>query len=474
MDYQLNMGQIKSFYKYGAVKSSNIRLKHSTPKRIPLFPYTVKKSPETADFLGVASDFARLSISKSLPPNTANNLKKTELIEKICDKIDTSAVDIQDYHLRMFFEEIFFENEKLVFFHPKLLFRLDGNNKLSNISDYLYDIFACEKLKEYFETIEKNRFGDENILTDLLYANLHDLKEDDERSSHYKVAIPKLRDVFLEDFEYLMNDSEFFVENIERFLKYYYFIHTSQLSIKLDGFFDADYTTLDQLYFTLEWEKTSKSRESYKKGWKLLEPRAKKIFSHVNCLEMLNHSNDPDTYLYPELKKIILNMDEKNAEKLYDDLSKILVKYKSAIESEHFWDNFRYTSRYPENKVLDKIYEIFKAIDYQFLTSKGNRKGVYNNYSGWFIEFTKENLLKKRGSLGNMLNINQDYLIMLTRLSIKNRDKIRLNDLYAEYERRGLYFDKESKKNIRDFFEKLNLIVKKSDSGDAIYVRPIL
>ncbi|MBA2864032.1 DNA phosphorothioation-dependent restriction protein DptG [Methanococcus maripaludis] len=474
MDYNLDMDEIKSFYKYGAVKSSNINLKHSTPKRIPLFPYTVKKTPETSDFLGVASDFARLSISKSLHADNVGNLKKVELIEKICDKIDMSEENIPDYHLRMFFEEIFFENEKLVFFHPKLLFRLDGNNKLSNISDYLYDIFACENLKKYFETIEKNRFSDENILTDLLYANLHDLKDSGERTPHYRVTIPNLRNVFLEDFEYLMNDSEFFVENIERFLKYYYFIHTSQLSIKLDGFFNADYSTLDQLYFTLEWEKTSKSRESYKRGWKLLEPKAKKIFSHVNCLEMLNHSNDPNTYMYPELKEIILNMDEEGTKKLYADLSKILVKYKSAIESKDFWEDFKYESRYPENKVLDKIYEIFKAIDYQFLNSKGNRKGVYNNYSGWFIDFSKANLLKKRGSLGNMLNINQDYLIMITRLSIKNGDKIRLNDLYEEYERRGLYFDKESKKNIREFFEKLNLIVKKSDSGDAIYVRPIL
>lgn len=38
----------------------------------------------------------------------------------------------------------------------------------------------------------------------------------------------------------------------------------------------------------------------------------------------------------------------------------------------------------------------------------------------------------------------------------------------------GLFFDKYSKDEIEEFLTKLNLIDKKSDSGDAKYVRPIL
>ena len=38
-------------------------------------------------------------------------------------------------------------------------------------------------------------------------------------------------------------------------------------------------------------------------------------------------------------------------------------------------------------------------------------------------------------------------------------------------EHRGLFFDRDSKNKIIELYEKLNLIEKKSDSGDAQYVR---
>lgn len=47
-------------------------------------------------------------------------------------------------------------------------------------------------------------------------------------------------------------------------------------------------------------------------------------------------------------------------------------------------------------------------------------------------------------------------------------------DLYKEYEYRGIYLDNTSKEYLQDFFTKLNLIDKKSDSGDAQYVKRIL
>ena len=43
-----------------------------------------------------------------------------------------------------------------------------------------------------------------------------------------------------------------------------------------------------------------------------------------------------------------------------------------------------------------------------------------------------------------------------------------------EYEFRGIYLDNSSKEYLQEFFTKLNLIDKKSDSGDAQYVKRIL
>ena len=52
--------------------------------------------------------------------------------------------------------------------------------------------------------------------------------------------------------------------------------------------------------------------------------------------------------------------------------------------------------------------------------------------------------------------------------------KIKLNDLFIEYERRGLFFDRYSKEKIVELLNTWNLIDKKSDSGDAKYVKRIL
>ena len=72
-----------------------------------------------------------------------------------------------------------------------------------------------------------------------------------------------------------------------------------------------------------------------------------------------------------------------------------------------------------------------------------------------------------------MFNIDQEMLMIITSLCIKE-EKIKLTDLYLEYERRGLFFDKESINKINELLNNLNYIDKKSDSGDIQYVKSIL
>ena len=88
-------------------------------------------------------------------------------------------------------------------------------------------------------------------------------------------------------------------------------------------------------------------------------------------------------------------------------------------------------------------------------------------------EIAKPYFLKRRGSYGYVLNVNRDMLLMITALCVKDK-KIKLNQLFKEYEKRGMFFDIYSKEEIIDFLTKLNLIDKKSDSGDAQYVKPVL
>ena len=85
----------------------------------------------------------------------------------------------------------------------------------------------------------------------------------------------------------------------------------------------------------------------------------------------------------------------------------------------------------------------------------------------------KKYFLKRRGRYGYMFNITQEMLIFITSLCIKE-EKIKITQLFDEYERRGLFFDRDSREKIVELFNKLNLIDKKSDSGDIQYVKSIL
>ena len=80
---------------------------------------------------------------------------------------------------------------------------------------------------------------------------------------------------------------------------------------------------------------------------------------------------------------------------------------------------------------------------------------LFINRRGWEKYF-----LKTRGSLGYMLNISQDMLLLLTALSLKKERKP-LKQVFIDLEARGLFFDRYSKEEIVQLFDKLNLIDKK-------------
>jgi DNA phosphorothioation-dependent restriction protein DptG len=73
-----------------------------------------------------------------------------------------------------------------------------------------------------------------------------------------------------------------------------------------------------------------------------------------------------------------------------------------------------------------------------------------------------------------MLNITEEFLIFLTKLAIKNDEQMSLNEVFHQFELRGVFLDQPSRSEAVKFYTKLNLIDKKSDSGDAQYVKRIL
>ena len=76
---------------------------------------------------------------------------------------------------------------------------------------------------------------------------------------------------------------------------------------------------------------------------------------------------------------------------------------------------------------------------------------------------------RKRG--GNVLTINQDYLLLLTNLAVGTEPRLQFQQLIEEFKARGVWFDLQSQQVLIEFYERVGNLERMSDSGDAVYVR---
>ena len=73
-----------------------------------------------------------------------------------------------------------------------------------------------------------------------------------------------------------------------------------------------------------------------------------------------------------------------------------------------------------------EMVDFFKKIEYRFIKSKGNRESANTRYRKWFEEYCKMNFLKRRGPLGYTLNLTKEQLLFITKICIKDKNRIKL------------------------------------------------
>jgi DNA phosphorothioation-dependent restriction protein DptG len=235
-------------------------------------------------------------------------------------------------------------------------------------------------------------------------------------------------------------------------------------------------TTREPFFFSVAWESLSKGRQAYQAGWKRIDGKLFSMWAHANFLEMLNYlpvEGVERPFGYDELFNWSKNASIAEKQQLLSSLDALIEFYREGVASLGFnWSRFELDgSLYVE--IEEKVRLFYKMVEFQFLDS--TRKGAADRYSKWLRQFASVNYLKARGPLGNTLCFTREQLLFLTRICIGDRSdgKLRVTDLWVEFENRGVCFDSDTKKHILDLYNKLNLIEKKSDSGDAQYVRAI-
>lgn len=439
-------------------------LQHKTGNTFKLFPFTGSANDKgLKDFSNIIGSFMRAvyNIKK------ANNILYNDVIKDICSGLEFKG-ELKEEFIRMIRDIYFYGDGSLKCTKLGTFQYANNNNNEIKIANYIVSVL-CEKEKILTELNEKIDESS-NVLDRYIEKSLPKLKKEDIVKSEYYNFNPNLKTLFTEDICYLIRDSVFDKEEIINLLSYYYFLYTSQTILKINKFFDAK-DEIYPVYFCLNWEKTSQNRYCYKFGWNQIDRKLDTLFSHAVLLDMLNtvfHKGEVKNYNYCDFDNLYNNYNEVERINMFNEVKNLRDTYRSYINDFNFLD----TSEVEYGDLSTLIKSFYNDILSQFRGSV--RKRANDAYKSSFRDFVKNNFLQSRGKSGLMLTFSEEQIVLFTKVVIKNNEKMQLKILFREFEKRGIFFDNISKEGLVEFYDKLGLIEKKSDSGDAKYVKGIL
>jgi DNA phosphorothioation-dependent restriction protein DptG len=329
---------------------------------------------------------------------------------------------------------------------------------------FFYDFFIADN-KEELQNLFKNISEQDLISTILDLSSEGDKNEN--QAGKYRNIFPELQQQFLDDIKILSSNTNFLIENISSLFVHYAFIAIAQLIIQTNKLTNFNDRELSPIYFLMNWEKASKWRNGYKTGYKMLLEQFDGFFAHEHALNIVG-----------------MNTFSNKQNQFYHDIEKELKEFGSAEEimftkSIYDWINGFYkdhkglTEGLPQYEDKLSLDDAFK--DLLSVIKKGISKEINSRYQKAFEAFISKFYRKNGGSLGTILSLKQDQLLMLVAVSVgEPSNRIELKQLWDELEKRGVWLDQHSKEEVINTLDKLNYLDKKSDSGDAQYVKSIL
>jgi DNA phosphorothioation-dependent restriction protein DptG len=444
--------------------------KHNTGKRAKLFPFAANDSKvskledDLVDFGGIAAACYRECSNTS----HKTNFNKVDFLTQACSIVDTDKVDA----LKDIIEKVAFDEAgRLYPFDIKAYAHLAFTNKsdtsLINISRYIVSTLFDEGLKTDFQAMGES--AHQNLLYRLLCSAFPAITEYLNEDDHYYLSSQPIKSKFKQDFNFLTANKEKykFVDYFPTLIKFYFFRHITEVCLELNSFVTK--SKKPTIFFSLEWEKLQGSRPASNNGWKLFEGMLDSTFIHANTFELLSYINLPIASRgYKEIEAFVKGASDSEKNQLIDAIGQIIEFYKDKnphVEWAPFVEAYNVN---PKSTVQSLIIGLWGHIEHQFTTT---RKRQLRAYKQLFVQFAKLNFGKKRGRNGYSLGLKHADVLFLTTLSIGAHEKIRLIDLRKEFEERGIYLDGKSWGHLVEYYEKVNMLEKKSDSGDGQYVK---
>ncbi|MGE6486902.1 DNA phosphorothioation-dependent restriction protein DptG [Paenisporosarcina sp. NPDC076898] len=450
--------------------------KHDTGEVLDVLPFLSKRTKKIkGQFNKVLGEYIRNICEVKLDEKSLKrddfyaSQVENELSEHIASSVEFKNED-DKYDFIRFIDQFLFNQDEIKPIHPFLFnfIKIDSNlsNEFGKYSNFMNDVLVRDNLE--IKNIFKSKETDD-ILTELILNKMDVLKEIKlEKKGQYQALFEPLSSLYQEDLIYLSQYKDYFLTSFPLLTQYFVFMYACQLIVKFERFSESDLDEVHPLYFTLEWESVSKRRMAADEleGFRYIKKNATNLFPHIHTISHLNHNSLNPT-----------NSDGHRAFIPYYELQQLIQENGSEYEKDYLTELKKWIVMYSKLKNIEPKKEpedLSAAFKMLFdCIQKGMSSEVIEKYGRNLEDLGSSQFIKSRGSTGQVLNIKHDFLLLLTAVSVKNK-RIPLNDLFLEFRKRGIALDRYSKKEIITLLDKLNILDKKSDSGDAHYVKPIL
>lgn len=466
MIYTLSIDSFKNTF---AVKSDGSKLTHHSGVKFKLFPFIANNNSDPVMDLS------------SIVGRYLGQIEGKEPVAISAEELIVKLKNDEELEIKLGADEFFGQVVRHMFFDKDGKIRPINLRMLSQIpctesnerklADYLVDVLGdSDTLKESIDEASKNVDRQSNALERFAATKLEFKPSIRTPGQVYQRITNVVQGNFEKDFEYILGARNRTRDYLITLLEFYYFTYTAQTILQLNRFLDGNREKHIPLYFCLEWEKTSQNRRCFQEGWNMLQEAISKIFAHAIVLEILNQTEtESDPVDYIKIQELV-NSAPGEDHRIAEEIKTLTNCYRQAItDCPEMSELSRRES--PDGETAAEIKFLFNSVRLQFENTLRNRP--YSSYAEKFEAYCRK-YLKRRGRSGMMLNISEETLIFLTKICIKDQEKMRLNDVFSEFEARGVFLDSHSKNEVMRYYEKLNLIEKKSDSGDAQYVKRIL
>lgn len=408
----------------------------------PLTAKDVSKKPvyDLKQIMGLLISYVS---EKKLPKKFDYDAFKDSLLSDLQNDLsDPESIDV--------IKAVFFPENKI----PTFSIALFQAHVASSKSEKIFQVFKLLMKQDDYQVKLSTKLNFlEQRVEDYFLKILETNNHNDQTVSY----LPFLDDLFTQDIAFLSRNPTFFKDNAEKFLQLYLFLYVSQLALNLHPYtFEKPISR--PLYFMLNYEKASKERSKLvHNGYKTLYEHAKYLFPYLSLLETL--------------KKVT----EQEDLRLYE-LPELLGDSQSSIQAiDQFNKEFRVARKLPEKESnslsLDDSLKTLISSCYEQFKDQSSRGEVFEKYRRAFDRQICTPFTQARQGFGKILVFDQDYILLLTNIAIGGKEQIRFQELISEFAARGVYFDQKSKMALLDLFEKVGNIDRKSDSGDAVYVK---